>query len=112
MFNFIKRLRPPKEDSVDFRRAMAARVNNKLIRYVSERDEHDEDIVVGRNGSLNVNRNGELLVSSEGKVIFRVDVDTMTAGELMSLDGVILEGFDKESGRNRKIIAYYVYYRK
>ena len=99
-----------KEDSVAFRREMAAKIAGKHIKYVTERIDN-EDIVIGRQGSLCI-RNGEMIVFASADILFRTPVDSLTASELMSLDGVILTGPDLEHGGEvRTVIAYYLYYR-
>ena len=99
-----------KEDYVAFRREMAAKIAGKHIKYVTERIDN-EDTVIGRQGSLCI-RNGEMIVFASADILFRTPVDSLTASELMSLDGVILTGPDLEHGGEvRTIIAYYLYYR-
>lgn len=57
-------------------------------------------------------RQGQLIVLSSQKIVFRCAVEKLKISELMSLEGVILEGPDQEQGgRVRKVIAYYTYYR-
>lgn len=111
MIKFFQNLFGISESSPKYKRRAADRLDGKRLRYVTERDDQNEDVVIGRAGYINV-RNGELTVSCGIDTLFRVEVEGLTAGELMSLDGVILEGFDKQTQRVRKIIAYYVYYRK
>ncbi|MBQ7353927.1 MAG: hypothetical protein IJW62_00240 [Clostridia bacterium] len=99
-----------KEDSPAFRRQMAEKIAGKHIKYVTERI-NNEDIVIGRQGSLCL-RNGEMIVFASADILFRTPVDSLTASELMSLDGVILTGPDLEHGGEiRTVIAYYLYYR-
>lgn len=108
MFNFIKKKRN-KENSTAFRRAMAQKLAGKHIRCVGERI-NNEEIIIGREGGLNL-RDGEFLVFASGLVVFRADVDELTASELMSGDGVILTAHDKENGGLlRSVVAYYSYY--
>ena len=48
----------------------------------------------------------------EADILFRTPVDSLTASELMSLDGAILTGPDlAHDGALRTVIAYYLYYR-
>lgn len=99
-----------KEDSPAFRREMAEKIAGKHIKYVTERIDN-EDIVIGREGSLCL-RDGEMIVFASADILFRTPVDSLTASELMSLDGVILTGPDLEhGGEMRTVIAYYLYYR-
>ena len=110
MFKFLRR-KKKNENSVAFRREMAAKLDGKHIQYVGERIENEE-IIVGREGGLNI-RNGEFLVFASGIVVFRAAIDELNASELMSGDGVILTAPDLENGgRMRSVVAYYSYYRK
>ncbi|MCI8589247.1 MAG: hypothetical protein HFE77_00805 [Clostridiales bacterium] len=100
-----------KEDSVSYRREKADALSGRAIKYVTERSaDGSNDTVIGKAGSLSV-RNGEFIVLSSQQIVFRCKVDKLTASDLMSLEGVILEGYDEEQKRVRKIIAYYTYYR-
>ena len=86
-------------------------LHGQAIKYVTERKD-EEDIVVGRGGSISV-RNGELLLFSSDKILLRADLKTLDASYLLSGDGVILTAPNKdEDGKERKYVAYFVYYRK
>ena len=108
LFDIFKRKKD--ESSPEYRRAFAKRLENKHIRYVSHRED-DTDTVIGKDGYITINADNQLLLSCEGHVVFRADIDQLIMGELMSLEGVILEAFDYEAGKDRKVIAYYKYYR-
>ena len=92
---------------------LLSRINCKSIEYVTERDiETYEETVLGRNGAINVMKD-TLAIFCDGTEVFRCYVTTdMTAGELLSLNGVCINAFDELTQRNRSIIAYYKYYRK
>lgn len=91
---------------------MAEHLSGRTVKYVSERDpESNTDIIIGKEGSITVHE-GTLIVLSSQNIVFRCEVDSLKASELMSLEGAILEGPDLEhGGKMRKIIAYYKYYR-
>lgn len=89
---------------------MAEKIAGKHIKYVTERIDN-EDVVIGREGSLCL-RDGEMIVFASADILFRTPVESLTASELMSLDGVILTGPDlAHDGIERTVIAYYLYYR-
>jgi len=101
------------EDSVAFRRQMAAKIANYRLRYASERV-NGQDIVISKEGIMLI-RDGIFTVISGpehgSKTLLRCEVDKMRASELLSLEGAIVEGPDLENGgRIRKLILYYVYY--
>ena len=98
-------------DRKKFRREMAYAVNGQHIKYVTEK--HDNvDEVIGRNGGLNI-RDDEFIVYASSEILFRCRIDDLQIWELLSKDGVVLTGPDLENGgKERTVIAYYVYYRK
>ncbi len=90
-------------------RETAKKLDGKAIKYVALRTAGGET-VIGREGALIV-RGGELLVFSSADVVFRCNIDGMTAGELLSLGGVIITAPDLEHGGEvRTVVAYYTKY--
>lgn len=89
---------------------MAERISGKQIKYVTEK-QNDIDVVIGKSGGFNI-RDEELIVFASANVVFRADISGLEIWELMSKDGVVITGYDKESRSVRTIIAHYVYYRK
>ena len=109
--NFFKKITKSKDpNSKRNRWDMAQMICGKHIRYVSEK-QNDIDVVIGREGGFNI-REEDLLVYASSKVVFRAKIDDLQIWELLSKDGVVLTGYDKESQKERTVIAYYVYYRK
>ena len=99
-------------NSKKFRWEMARSVEGQHIKYVTEKKDGEVDEVIGRNGGLNI-RDDEFIVYASAKVLFRCKVDDLQIWELLSKDGVVLTGPDIESdGKERTVVAYYVYYRK
>ena len=98
-------------NSIQARKKRALELHGQAIKYVTERVD-DNDNVVGRGGSLSV-RNDELLLFSSDKILLRADVAQLDASYLLSGDGVVLSAPNKEEGgRERRYVAYFVYYRK
>ena len=97
-----------KEQSPAFRRKMAENISNKLLRYVSEL-KGDEYEIIGKNGYFTL-KDGVLSIYSADKPLFRGKPELLEISELMSLEGAVIEGPDLD-GNDRKLIAYYVYYR-
>ena len=93
------------------KRSRAMELHGQAIKYVTERvDENDN--VVGRGGSISV-RNGELLLFSSDKILLRADIASLDASYLLSGDGVVLTAPNlEEEGKERRYVAYFVYYRK
>lgn len=109
--NFFKNLGKSKDPSSKKSRwEMAERISGKQIKYVTEK-QNDVDVVIGKSGGFNI-RDEELIVFSSANVVFRADIEGLEIWELLSKDGVVITGYDKESNSERTIIAHYVYYRK
>ena len=109
--DFFKRITKSKDpNSKRSRWDMAEMIAGKHIKYVTEK-QNDVDVVIGRTGGFNI-RDGELILFASAKVIFRAEIDELQIWELLSKDGVVLTGYDKENDCERTVIAYYVYYRK
>ena len=81
-------------------------------RFVDEKTGEVDDIIIGKDGFFHINNNGELVVSCDGKELFRAYMPDLKAYEFLSLEGVVLESHDLVSNKNRRVIAYYKYYRK
>ena len=104
MFSFFSKKRKNER-----KRIMA--LHGMAIKYVTERHD-DNDDVVGRGGSISI-RDDVLIIFSSSEIVFRCPISDLTASQLMSGDGVVIEGADKEhDGKQRKLIAHYVYHRK
>ncbi len=88
---------------------MAKKLDGKALKCVTERINGIEEII-GRDGAILLKGN-ELVVYAGQDIVFRSDIYKMTAGELLSLEGVVLQA-DGEDGYERSIIAYYKYWRK
>ncbi len=85
------------------------KLDGRAIKYVIERLPDDE-FVIGRSGAL-ILKGDELLVYADEKVLFRADINTLDASELLSREGVILTAPDLEhGGATRTIVAYYTYF--
>ena len=107
---FSKKKNDP--NSKTFRWEMARAIEGQHIKYVTEKKDGEVDEVIGRNGGLNI-RGEEFIVYASAEVLFRCKVDDLQIWELLSKDGVVLTGPDIEhGGKERTVIAYYVYYRK
>lgn len=115
-FMYKKAIKQRDENDPAYKRHLAESVSKKLVRYVSERIENSDtgevvDTILGKDGMFHIDKESCLLVICGGKDIFKAEIASLSMGELMSLEGVILEGYDFVSERQRKIIAYYKYYR-
>lgn len=98
------------EQTAAFRYNMAKQIDGRHLRYITERCEPDE-VVVGKDGHVNITSQDELSVVCGIKTIFRAKIEDLAISHLMSLEGSVLEGYDLENERERKIVIYYKYHR-
>ena len=91
---------------------LIAALDGRAIRYASERDpDTKEERVLGKSGRINT-KNGVITVMCDGSEVFRCDAKTARCGELMSLNGVVIDGVSSATGRETTVVGYYQYYRK
>ena len=114
--NKFAKLNKKDENNPDYRIKFAQKISNKKIRYISERtiDENTgevTDTIIGKDGFFHITENNELVISCGGTELFRAFTPDLKAYEFLSLEGVVLESFDFTSNKQRRIIAYYKYYR-
>ena len=108
---FSRRDKPPRgTDSPEFKAYMARRVSDKLIRCVLERGDDGTDTIIGKSGFFSV-KDGLLEIICDGKALFCGEITSLSIWELLSLDGVVIGGYDRTVGRDRTVMAYYKYYR-
>ncbi len=87
------------------KRALA--LHGLTIRYVTEMRD-GEELVLGRKGVLSVH-DGEIIVLSSGETVFRSPLAGLSVSYLMSGDGAILKGDNRETGqRDQEITVHFV----
>lgn len=89
--------------------ALYKKMDKKTLRYISETTT-GEEVIIGKGGFISI-VGDEIAVFSREKEVFRCKMSTASCGELLSLDGVRINGIDAE-GNRRSIVAHYTYYRK
>lgn len=98
-------------DSKRYKADMAVHLDKKGLKCVTRKVNGIEEII-GKDGSI-ISKDGEILVYSSQNIVFRCDIEDMSAWELMSLEGVVITAPDKEHDmEERTIIAYYSYWRR
>ncbi len=98
-------------DSTAYRVEQALKISGQPIKYVTERNDNNEDIV-GRGGSVTAVDN-ELIIDSSGERLFVCEIKNVDISWLMSGNGVIVSGPNiLEDGRHRTLTVHFVYYRK
>lgn len=85
------------------------RINGKLIKYVSSRDQNNVEQIIGRGGRLVVT-DTQVAVNCEGKDVFCCKREDASVSELLSLNGVVIT--DNSDEKKRSVTAFYTYYNK
>ncbi len=96
------------------RNALFSRLCEKPIKYVARRvlraDGTTEEIVLGKGGRLS-HGNGFFMVDTGAGEVFRSAEDAVRCAELLSRDGVVVQGVNTHTEAEDTVVAYYVYYR-
>lgn len=104
MFGFGKKKKKHK-DSMPLESLLA--LTRHGIQYASMRDPDTyKEIRLGGEGCFNV-IDSELQIVCSGETVFACELDEVSAGELMSHNGVVLKGYDRISGETRTVTAFY-----
>lgn len=82
-------------------------LDRRGIKYATERDSDTyAETRAGENGAVNIENNEFMLVCG-GKNIIRCDIGKVNISELMNLSGIVIKGLDKDTGREKSVIAYF-----
>ena len=79
---------------------------HRLLKYVSSRDENGSEIILGKDGRINI-KDGICYVTCEGVDVFSCDAQTMEFGELLSREGVRIVGVDADGKKKSVVCKYY-----
>lgn len=98
-------------NSKRYKKDLAAYLNGKALKCVTEKIDGIEE-VVAKSGSI-VCRDDELLVYASQDIVLRTKILSLSAWELLSLEGVVITAPDLEhNGVERTVVAYYSYWRE
>ncbi len=98
-------------NSKRYKRDLAAYLDGKHLKCVTERIEGIEE-VVGKSGAI-IKKDDELIIYSSQDILMRLKIDDLRAWELLSLEGVVITAHDIEhDGEERTVIAFYSYWRE
>jgi len=90
---------------------LANYLDGKSLKCVTEKIDGIEE-VIAKKGSI-IRKENELLVYASQDVVLRANILTLSAWELLSLEGVVITAPDLEhEGVERTIVAYYSYWRE
>ena len=83
-----------------------------VIRRTTDANGAPSELVLGKGGRF-IYANGHISVIAGNDEVFRNEQpETVACGELMALNGVLIEGYNLLTNAPDKIVAYYAYYRK
>lgn len=99
-----------KRNKYDATGQILERINGRAIKYVAMRDEDGVEAILGKNGRI-VATQKEIAVTCDAADVFLCKRQGAVVAELLSLDGVRIEG-ECGDGKIRSVTAYYTYYRK
>lgn len=85
------------------------RIDGKLIKYVSSRDQNNVEEIIGSGGRLIVT-DSQVAVNCDGKDVFVCPREMTSVSELLSLNGVVITGM--VDGKRKSVTAFYTYYNK
>ena len=68
------------------------------------------EVILGKNGAINTIEN-RIVLMCNGKEVFRCDAEGASVSELMSLNGVVIEGVNAITGEKNTVVAYFTGYR-
>ncbi len=101
--------RQNKADKIN--KQLIARLDGRMVKYVTKRDtETSEETVIGHLGRINT-KNGYITIVCDGTEVFRCLSSDAKCGELLSLDGVVIQTKDENSQHDTMIVSYYKYHR-
>ena len=86
-------------------------LNEKKLKYVTQREEGVETVIC--RDSVILYRDKRICIYDGPNVVFACDPEQMEAGELMSLEGVVITAPDlTRDGETITVVAYYKYWRE
>ena len=87
-------------------------LNEKKLKYVTQRGDDGVETVICRD-SVILFRDKCISIYDGPDVVFKCDPEQMDAGELMSLEGVVITAPDlTKNGEIITVVAYYKYWRE
>ncbi len=105
--NRIKKQQQEKEE-------LLSRLDGRELHYVVRRNKGNgpAEQVLGKGGRI-MTASGQLrLMAGDVEVFVNDHPETVDCGELMSLNGVMFQGYNQLLDREDTVICYYAYYRK
>ena len=105
--NRLKKQQQEKEE-------LLSRLDGRELHYVVRRNKGNgpAEQVLGKGGRIMTAGGQVRIMAGDTEVFVNDQPDTLDCGELMSLNGVMFQGYNQRMNRDDTIIGYYAYYRK
>lgn len=88
-------------------RDIAQKLHDTHVKYATEKDESETEVIIGRDGHLNITDGNIFELTFGVNSAFRFEIDKMSIWEFMSLDGAVVSGIELNTGRQRSFTVYY-----
>ncbi len=88
-------------------RTICAKLHDSHVKYATTKDETGTDIIVGKDGHLNIVDEKFFELTFGVKSIFKFEIDKMLIWEFMSLDGAVIDGINVNSTKQETFTVYY-----
>ena len=85
------------------------KLHDTHVKYASIKNPDGEDLIIGRDGHLNIVDDGiiELTFGVSSAFRFRIRIEHDPVWEFMSLDGAVLSGTELNSSEQKTFTVYY-----
>ena len=109
MFEKLKSMFGGKTKVSDINKRLSKKLHNMHFKYISEKLDDENEIIIGRDGHLNLEgENSEILCATSGiDTLFRLNIAEMKIWEFMSLNGCVITFTDIDTGKVRNVSVYY-----
>lgn len=83
------------------------KLHDTHVKYASEKMPDGQDLIIGRDGHLNIVDDGIIELTFGVESAFRFEIDKLSVWEFMSLDGAVFSGVDINSSEQKTFTVYY-----
>ena len=109
MFDKIKSIFSKNNSQKAINEKLSSKLHNMHVKYITEKDASGEEIIIGRNGHINIvgDKSTQLCATCGVKTVFRLLISEMNIWEFMSLDGCVITFTALDTGDKRTVTVYY-----
>ena len=88
-------------------RMICKKLHDTHVKYASIKNPDGEDLIIGRDGHLNIVDDGIIELTFGVLSAFRFRIDELSVWEFMSLDGAVFSGTELNSSEQKTFTVYY-----